>query len=180
MDSTYFFQDLDLTLETLIGTGIMYLVIIVYTRLYGLKTFSKMTSFDFANTVAIGSLIASSIANGKPSLFLGVLLLGFLYLVNYILNFLRSKSSKVQHLMDNTPLLLMDGEHVLHHNLDRAKITEDELKAKLREANVLRLSQVKAVVLETTGDVSVLHSDKEISVEDYVLEGVRSHSGETK
>lgn len=33
------------------------------------------------------------------------------------------------------------------------------MSGKLREANVLDLSQVRAVILETTGDVSVLHGD---------------------
>ena len=38
-------------------------------------------------------------------------------------------------------------------------MARSDLVAKLREANVLDLKQVRAVVLETTGDVSVLHGD---------------------
>ena len=45
--------------------------------------------------------------------------------------------------------------------------------AKLREANVFELSEVKAVVLETTGDISVLHSDSKKKIEDCLLEGVK-------
>ena len=41
----------------------------------------------------------------------------------------------------------------------------------LREANALQLSQVRAVILEDTGDVSVLHGPEE--VDDELLEGVR-------
>lgn len=173
MNSDYFFQDLDLTIETLVGTFLMYIIIIVYTRLYGLKTFSKMTTFDFANTIAIGSLIASSIASGKPSLFLGVAILGFMYLFNYLFNWLRKKSQPIQWMVDNTPLLLMRNGEMLHENMKLAKVTEDELKGKLREANVLQLQQAKAVILETTGDVSVLHSDKNIEIDEFLLEGIR-------
>lgn len=173
MNSNYFFEDMGLIAETLVGTFVMYMVIIVYTRLYGLKTFSKMTSYDFANTVAIGSLIASSIAGGRPSLFMGAIILGCLYLFNYLVTLVRQRSRRMQRLMDNTPLLLMREGDILYNNLQTARITEDELRAKLREANVLQLRQVKAVILETTGDVSVLHTDKDMATEDYLLEGVR-------
>jgi uncharacterized membrane protein YcaP (DUF421 family) len=60
--------------------------------------------------------------------------------------------------VDNRPLLLMDGPEVLPDNLRRASMTEAVLRAKLREANVTRLAQVRAVVMESTGDVSVLHA----------------------
>jgi uncharacterized membrane protein YcaP (DUF421 family) len=42
------------------------------------------------------------------------------------------------------------------------KVTKDELRGKLREANVLQLNQVKAVVLETTRDISLLHSSEDL------------------
>ena len=46
--------------------------------------------------------------------------------------------------------------------------------AKLREANVIDFSQVKAVVLESTGDISVLHtSNDDIELNNDLLEGVR-------
>lgn len=36
---------------------------------------------------------------------------------------------------------------------------KNDVYAKLREANVLSLDQVRCVVLETTGDISVMHGD---------------------
>lgn len=45
--------------------------------------------------------------------------------------------------------------------------------AKLREANVLDLSQVRAVVFESTGDIAVLHTtDSDQELKDWLLEGV--------
>ena len=59
----------------------------------------------------------------------------------------------------------MREQTVLQDNLDRAKISRSELHAKLREANVWSYDQIIGVVLETTGDVSVLHR----TVEDATL-----------
>ena len=39
----------------------------------------------------------------------------------------------------------MDGPTMLEENMDKVNITTEELHARLREANVAQLSQVKAV-----------------------------------
>ena len=73
--------------------------------------------------------------------------------------------------MDNDPLMLMEGNKIYYENLKKARVTESDLRGKLREANVIQLSEVRAVVFETTGDVSVLHSpDKKL--EDWLIKDV--------
>lgn len=74
--------------------------------------------------------------------------------------------------MDNSPLLLMDGATVLENNLRKARVTRGDLRSKLREANVTRLSQVKAVVFETTGNISVLHERGDGNLEVWLMKDV--------
>jgi uncharacterized membrane protein YcaP (DUF421 family) len=168
----HFTKDLDIMPEVVVGTVVLYLGIIVYTRIFGLKSFSKMTGFDFLNTVAIGNLLAMSVATSSPSLFVGALLIGLLYLLNYLVTLITFKSKTAEELLDNSPMLLMENGKVLYENLKKSKVTENELRGKLREANVIRLNEVKAVILETTGDVSVMHTSKDEELEDYIMEDV--------
>ena len=136
-----------------------YAAVLVYTRLAGLRSFAKMSSFDFAMTVAIGSMLASAILNETPSLPQAVVGLGAVYGLQRLVGVARQRFSWVQHVVDNEPLLLMDGPEMLRGNMKRCSVTEDDLWAKLRAANVLDLRQVRAVVMETTGDVTVLHGE---------------------
>ena len=55
-------------------------------------------------------------------------------------------------------MLIMDGNRILYDNLAKTNVSEEDLIAKLREANVRNFDEVLAVVLESTGDVSVIHS----------------------
>ena len=84
--------------------------------------------------------------------------MGMLFTLQFVVGNLRKRLPGVTALIDNRPLLLMDGTEVLCDNLRRANVTEADLRAKLREANVTRWSQVRAIVMELTGDVSVLHA----------------------
>ena len=161
--------------EVVIGTIFLYILVIAYTRLFGLKSFSKMTGFDFLNTVAIGNLLAMSAATSSPSLFVGALLIGMLYLLNYLVTVMMFKNKKARTAFDNTPTLLMRDGELIEENLKKTKVTKDEIRGKLREANVIRLSEVRAVVLETTGDVSVLHTSGDERMEDFIMEGVEGY-----
>jgi uncharacterized membrane protein YcaP (DUF421 family) len=158
----------------IISTVGIYVALILFTRIAGLRSFSKMSSFDFAITVAIGSIIASTILAEDPPLLQATVALGALYVVQMTVAAFRGKSTLMSTLVDNQPLLLMKGTQVLDHNLKKAKVTHNDLHAKLREANVTQLSQVKAVVMEATGDVSVLHhSNNEHTVDSVLLQQVQ-------
>ncbi|PKD17553.1 hypothetical protein APR41_04915 [Salegentibacter salinarum] len=155
----------------LTATGI-YLAIIIFTRIAGKRSFSKMSSFDFAMTVAVGSILATTILSASVSLLHGIAGLAAVYILQISAAILR-RFSWFQEAIDNSPLLLMDGNTILHNNLKKARVTEGDLRSKLREANVLNLLQVRAVVFETTGDISVLHSsDENEALEDWLTKDV--------
>ncbi|HWB70906.1 MAG TPA: YetF domain-containing protein [Egibacteraceae bacterium] len=132
--------------------------VIVYTRLAGLRSFSKMSSFDFAITVAFGTIIGSVALSPSATVANGVIALGMLYGLQALIAAGRRRHA-LGRLVDNRPLLLMVGSEMLADNLRRARVTEGDVRGKLREANVLNYDQVRAVVLEQTGDISVLHGD---------------------
>lgn len=166
-------------LMVLISSIGIYIALIGFTRLAGLRSFSKLSSFDFAVTVAVGSVIATTILTEDPPLIQAILALGLLYFLRNGVAKLRGISPFISKLVDNEPTLLMKGPHMLDENLKATKVTPDDLRAKLREANVTDLSQIKAVVLETTGDISVLHSkDTSQKLDDYLLSNVRGWSKE--
>ena len=170
----WIYSESDPILQTLGGCIILFVVIIILTRIMGLRSFAKFTVYDFAFTVAIGSII-SSILTSSTSIVQGSVAIAGLLVITYFASMFRRKSEWFESITSNSPLLLMDGKNILHQNLKKARLQESQLTAKLREANVLNLDQVKAVVLESTGDISVLHAsdDDEAFDEELLLRGVK-------
>lgn len=146
--------------------------IVVLVRLVGLRSFSKMTSFDFVATVAAGSLLATAATSGSWSAYVQALVaLGALFAAQYILAGLRKTSDRIEAAIQNEPLLLMRDGVMIEAALAESRVARSDVIAKLREANALDLAKVRAVVLETTGDISVLHGD---TLDAKLLDGVRS------
>lgn len=152
----------------------IYAVIIVCTRIAGLRSFSKISSFDFAMTVAIGSIVGTAATTSDLSLGLAVVSVGVIYILQMAISALR-RFEWVSDLVDNEPILLVHDGEILEENLSRSEVTLDDVRANLRKANALNVEEVEAVVFETTGDVSVLHSeDSDADVDDWLLADVGS------
>ena len=147
-------------LETIVppffNAFLLFAAVILLTRINGLRSFAKMSSFDFAMTVAIGSTLASGITGSSESLTKGLVALAALFAAQAVVAVCRPRSRHVKTIVDNTPLLLMRNGEVIEEHLVEGRIAREDLAAVLRGAGVRRLSDVHAVVLETTGDVSVL------------------------
>ena len=169
----WLFDGWDPIWKSMVTALIVYVAVILFSRIVGLRSFAKMNTFDFAITIAVGSVIASTIM-GSASAVKGLMAMATLFTLQTIVAFLKSRFQAVNDVADNTPLLLMDGETILHENLKASRVTVDDLRGKLREANVIELKEVRAVVLENTGDVSVLHaSDPDVELADWLLKGVK-------
>ncbi len=159
--------------KTLLSVLVIFTIIIIIAKLAGLRTFAKMSSFDFASTIAIGSILASVVLDGGQSLAKGTVALAGVVAFQYFFSVLARKNAKFRDFFTNSPMLLMKDGEILYENLSKTNVGESELLAKLREANAFKLSEVKAVVLESTGDISVLHTESDKEIEDFLLKGVR-------
>ena len=160
-------------LEILLRVVLTVGAIVLLTRINGLRSFSKMSGFDFVITVATGSVLATTITSPSKNYLFGLVALIGLFLVQGVLARLRERSDAVRNAVDNTPLLIMERGEILEENLRAAKMTPEDLYSKLREANAFDLSRVKAVILECTGDVSVLHGGEDTAISEPVMQGVR-------
>tara|TARA_R100000935_G_scaffold198_1_gene567 strand:- start:24139 stop:24660 length:522 start_codon:yes stop_codon:yes gene_type:complete len=160
--------------KTVASVVAIFLIILLYSRVFGLRTFAKMTSIDFAATIAMGSIFADVIGSTDYSILKGSIALGIIIALQTLYSFFIRKSSVFKKAFTNTPYLLMKDGKILHKNLSKANVSEGDLYGKLREANVIELKEVRAVVFEVTGDISVLHTRGDEPLASELLEGVTS------
>ncbi|WP_341197477.1 DUF421 domain-containing protein [Hyphomonas chukchiensis] len=156
----------DLIVRGLVLGPVALIWIVTVARFIGLRTFSKMTVFDFVSTIATGSLLAGAASAVDWQTFIqntiGVMtILG----AQTLMARLRMKSRRAAHIMENEPLILVRDGVWCPQTMERARVSKEDIWAKMRAANCLQLAEVQAAVLETTGDVLILHGarmDKEV------------------
>ena len=155
----------------LLLTAVAVLWTVLLVRLVGLRAFSKMNSFDFVATIATGSLIAQAGTRAQWDEYVQAMaaILG-VFLIQWLLSKARQKSGRVGNHNSNEPVLLMDRGKFLDAAMAETRVSRSNLLEKLRSAGVADMSEVRAVVLETTGDISVIRGGE---IDEKLLAGVR-------
>ncbi|MBX7497061.1 DUF421 domain-containing protein [Qipengyuania sp. 6B39] len=163
---------LDIAARGVVLTTLALVWIVLLIRIVGLRSLSKMTNFDFVMTVALGSLLAGASQASEWTGFAQIMVaIVALFLLQVTAALLRRKSEAAQSAMENKPVFLMRDGVIDEKALARTRVAHSDLIAKLREANALHFDEVRAVVLEATGDVSVLHGER---LDPRVVEDVES------
>jgi len=136
--------------------------LILFTRLMGLRSFAKLTSYDFAMTVAVGSILASTVLSKSPSLSKGLLAIAVLFILQGSVSFLCRKVKPFKKVVDNEPIVLMAHGAYYWDNIAPASLSKHDIGTVLRKNGIKSKSQVFALVMETTGDMSVSKQDDTI------------------
>lgn len=164
---------LDAVLRGMLLSALGVLWVVVLVRVVGLRSFSKMTSFDFVTTVAMGSLLAGvGQATSWTALAQALAAMAALLFVQWAAAKLRRRWARFDDAVTNQPIVLMRDGRFCESALEATRVERGDVLAKLRGANVQGFGEVQAVVLETTGDISILHGREPVA--DGLLEGVRS------
>ena len=151
-----FFEDwYGLLRVALVGTS-AYFAPVLMLRVSGKRTLSKMNAFDFVVTVAFGSTLATVMLSKTVALAEGLLALGLLIVLQYLITWLSVRSHAVDRLVKSEPVMLLHRGKFLDGPMRRARVTEDEILAAVREHGESEVESVYAVVLETDGSFSVI------------------------
>ncbi|GAA4419743.1 DUF421 domain-containing protein [Georgenia halophila] len=138
-----------------LSTFALYTAFLTITRLLGQRVLATLSTFDVAVVIVLGAILGRAALGHTPTLAGGLLALLTLVALEGAVGALR-RHAWFDRLVSTTPVLLMAGPTVLIDHLDRAHITEAELRSRLRLSGVRSTAEVAAVVLEPTGAISVL------------------------
>ncbi|MFP5384836.1 MAG: DUF421 domain-containing protein [Bacteriovoracia bacterium] len=156
----YFYNNWESLLRVLVIGVLGYLGLILVLRISGNRTLSKMNSFDFIITVAIGSTFATALL--QKSVSLADLLLAFIVLVGlqFLITFLTVRYDFIDQFVKSDPILIFADGKYLWKSMKRAHVTESEILAAIRKKGVFSIDEISYVVLETNGEITAIVKDK--------------------
>lgn len=136
-----------------------YVGLIIFLRVSGKRTLTKLNAFDLVVTVALGSTLATVLLNNSISLLEGMTAFALLIFLQYIFTLLSVHSAWFNNIIKSEPrLLFLDGQF-LRSSMKKERIKEIEILQAIRNTGFGSTEKVKAVVLETDGSLSVISSD---------------------
>jgi uncharacterized membrane protein YcaP (DUF421 family) len=115
---------------------------------------------DFLFVVIVADASQNAMSGDAKSIGDGMSLVAVLAGWNLLLDWLSFRSPSVRRLLEAPPLPLIHHGQLQIRAMRREFITKEEILAKLREAGIEKISQVKHMQLETDGQLSIIPYDK--------------------
>lgn len=151
-----FFDSWESILRAFIITILGYTALVVAIRISGKRTLSKMNAFDFIVTIALGSCLAATSLNKNIALAEGVVVYSTLIGLQFIITWLSVRVRKVKEIVGGQPVLLLYKGQLLNDVIKKQRITIEEIYASCRKQGITSLNEVDVIVLEATGDITVI------------------------
>ena len=143
-------------LELIVRGTAMYLFLFVIFRVVIRRRVGSVGMADILILVIVADAAQNGMAGEYRTVTEGAILISTIIAWSVLADFLTYKSPMLQKLLEPPPLLLIENGRVKWRNLRHEFLSEDELKAKLREHGVTDYAQVEKAFLESEGEVSVI------------------------
>jgi uncharacterized membrane protein YcaP (DUF421 family) len=156
--------------DALFGTGqaltiaikavVFYAYMVLLLRISGKRTTMEMTSFDFVSTVAMATIIGSTILQGTITLIEGMVAVTALVIMQWIAGQVSARSARIRHLITSTPSLLFKDGVFIEENLAAERVSREQVMQKVRAAGHASTESVSAIVMESAGTISIVDKSK--------------------
>ena len=151
-----FFNGWFALLRTAVVGTLAYAALVVFLRLSGKLTLSKMNALDLIVTVSLGSTLATIALSADVALAQGLVALALLVALQFAITWSSVRWGWVRRTITGEPSLLLFRGEYLQAALRRARVTAEEVRAAVRSHGSPAIEEVEAVVLETDGSFSVI------------------------
>ena len=140
----------------LIRTVILYFIVLFVIRIMGKGELSKMSPFQLIVIFMIAELASIPIESPDVSMITGVTAIFALLFLQVFISFISIKSEKLKNFFNGKPSVLINKGDINYKELNKLRITINDLMEQLRIGNMSAVSEVEYAVMESNGELSVI------------------------
>lgn len=149
-------------MESFARAVIIYFSLMVFFRIAGRRTLSKLTNFDFVLLLIIGEAVQNGLLGNDFSITNALLTIVTLITLDIVLSYIKQFFPLIERIAEGGPTILVDHGAPLKNRMNLSRIDEDDiLEAGRIKMGLERMDQIKFAVLEKTGDISIIPYGRE-------------------
>ena len=148
----------------LIRSILLYIVVLIALRIMGKGEIAEMNAFDLVITLLIAEVAAIPMENNNIPIINGIAAVTGLVAMQIIISYITLKNRKIRVFLSGKPSILIDKGKINYKELEKERITIDELLEQLRIDGYFKITDVQYAILETDGNLSILPSPSYVDV----------------
>ena len=143
---------MDLVLRAVFVFGFMLLL----TRVIGKRELGSLEPFDLILLIVLGDALQQGLTQDDYSLTGAVLVVGTIAVLQVGVSYLTFRFPRPRPVLDGEPLIVIEDGKPIERNLERERLTLEELAEAARREQIAHLADVQWAILETSGQISFI------------------------
>lgn len=135
---------------------IFYILLTMMMKLMGKRQIGEMQVSELVTTVLLSELAVLPVTDSDIPLLHGVMPLLMISAIEVVISYASRKSRRFRVFLNGNPIVLYENGRFDEKNLTKARLSTEDVEAQVRINGFETLKEVKTVILERTGKMSVL------------------------
>ena len=145
-------------ITVLIRSIILYISLLISLRVMGKGEIAEMNSFDLVITFLLAEVASIPMENNNIPILYGIASITALTFMQTFISYFALKNKKMRNLLSGKPSILINKGKIDYEQLKKERISIYEILEQLRIQGYFNLKDVQYVILETSGDLSIVPS----------------------
>lgn len=154
------FDNIDKLGRIVLTAAMVYILIVLTTKISGKRSTSQLNNFDWIVTVMIGSLGASTILLEDIPFIEGGAAIVVLYMLQFLVTKYASISPQFSSVILSEPRIVFYQGQYLPEAMRAERLTRQELDCAMRAEGIQSLSDIEAIVFESDAKLTVIPKSK--------------------
>jgi uncharacterized membrane protein YcaP (DUF421 family) len=136
---------------------VTYVFVWLIFRIAGKRTLAQITTFDAVLLLIISETTQAALVDTDSSMTNSMLLILTMVGIDIVLSCLKRRSRTAEHIIDGTPLVLLDHQGLREHAMIKERVDEEDiLNAARKWRGLHNMDEIEYAVLEQTGDIAII------------------------
>ena len=165
-----FFDSLEKLARIALTAVMVYILIVLITKVSGKRSTSQLNNFDWIVTVMIGSLGASTILLENVPFIEGGSAIVVLYMLQFLVTKYASISPQFSSVILSEPRIVFYQGEYLPDAMRAERLTRQELECAMRAEGVKSLDNIEAIVFESDAKLTIIKKEDNSPASDSISE----------
>lgn len=144
----------------LIKTLILFATMFFTMKMMGKRYIAQLELYEFVVSIMVAELATLPLEDTSIPLTYGIVCILTILFIEFILSQIKLKNISLRNFFGNTSLLLIRNGNFIIENLEKEKLTINDVLEQLRTSGNYDLKEVAFALLETNGQITVIPKDQ--------------------
>jgi uncharacterized membrane protein YcaP (DUF421 family) len=135
---------------------VVFVFLYVLMRIVGRRELSSLEPFDLILLVILGDAVQQGLTQDDYSLTGAMLAVGTIAVLQVVTSWANFRFPRLRSILDGEPLVIVQDGKPIVKNMNRERVTLEDLAEEARKQNIEKLGEIKWAVMETSGEISFI------------------------